>query len=79
MTFVLAAGKRCAVLSVLLLWAFLSASAQTPELQTYSAEFTVPFTQLGAYPTPTIDQLMAWSPRFYDDLSTIKQRAPRSP
>ncbi|HEY8923014.1 MAG TPA: DUF1552 domain-containing protein [Polyangia bacterium] len=27
------------------------------------------------FPTPTIDQLMAWSPRFYDDLSTIKQRA----
>jgi len=26
------------------------------------------------FPTPTIDQLMAWSPRFYDDLSTIKQR-----
>ena len=27
------------------------------------------------FPTPTIDQLMAWSPRFYADLSTIRQRA----
>jgi Protein of unknown function (DUF1552) len=29
---------------------------------------------MAAYPTPTIDQIMAWSPRFYSDLSTIKQR-----
>src|SRR4029077_19149011 len=28
-----------------------------------------------AYATPTIDQLMAWSPRFYGDLATIRQRA----
>jgi hypothetical protein len=28
-----------------------------------------------AYPTPTIDQLMAWSPKFYADLTTIRQRA----
>jgi len=28
-----------------------------------------------AYPTPTIDQLMAWSPKFYTDLTTIRQRA----
>ncbi len=28
-----------------------------------------------AYPTPTIDQLMAWSPSFYGDLSTNRQRA----
>jgi hypothetical protein len=27
------------------------------------------------FPTPTIDQLMAWSPRFYADLATIRQRA----
>jgi hypothetical protein len=27
------------------------------------------------YPTPTIDQLMAWSPKFYADLGTIRQRA----
>jgi hypothetical protein len=27
------------------------------------------------FPTPTIDQLMAWSPRFYADLTTIRQRA----
>jgi hypothetical protein len=54
MTFVLAAGKRCAILSVLVLLASFGASAQTPELQTYSAEFTVPLTALGAYPTPPI-------------------------
>jgi len=28
-----------------------------------------------AFATPTIDQLMAWSPRFYGDLATIRQRA----
>jgi Protein of unknown function (DUF1552) len=28
-----------------------------------------------SYPTPTIDQLMAWSPKFYGDLATIRQRA----
>ncbi|HVZ73921.1 MAG TPA: DUF1552 domain-containing protein [Polyangia bacterium] len=28
-----------------------------------------------AYPTPTIDQLMAWSTKFYPDLATIKQRS----
>jgi uncharacterized protein DUF1552 len=28
-----------------------------------------------AFPTPTIDQLMAWSPKFYGDLATIRQRA----
>jgi Protein of unknown function (DUF1552) len=28
-----------------------------------------------AYATPTIDQLMAWSPKFYADLATIRQRA----
>jgi hypothetical protein len=27
------------------------------------------------FPTPTIDQLMAWSPKFYADLATIRQRA----
>jgi Protein of unknown function (DUF1552) len=26
-------------------------------------------------PRPTIDQLMAWSPNFYDDLSSIRERA----
>ena len=28
-----------------------------------------------AYATPTIDQLMAWSPKFYADLTTIRQRS----
>jgi Protein of unknown function (DUF1552) len=28
-----------------------------------------------AYATPTIDQVMAWSPKFYGDLTTIRQRA----
>ncbi len=28
-----------------------------------------------AFATPTIDQLMAWSPKFYGDLATIRQRA----
>jgi hypothetical protein len=27
-----------------------------------------------AYPTPTIDQIMAWSPKFYSDLASIRQR-----
>ena len=27
------------------------------------------------YPRPTIDQLMAWSPSFYPDLSSVKERA----
>lgn len=29
---------------------------------------------LADYPTPTIDQVMAWSPKFYSDLSTIRSR-----
>jgi hypothetical protein len=32
-------------------------------------------TFMQAYPTPTIDQVMAWSPKFYGDLATIRQRA----
>ncbi len=28
-----------------------------------------------AFPRPTIDQIMAWSPSFYDDLSTIRERS----
>jgi hypothetical protein len=28
-----------------------------------------------AFPRPTIDQIMAWSPSFYDDLSSIRERA----
>jgi len=32
-------------------------------------------TYMQAYATPTIDQLMAWSPKFYADLATIRQRA----
>lgn len=28
-----------------------------------------------AFPRPTIDQIMAWSPAFYDDLSTIRERS----
>ncbi len=28
-----------------------------------------------SYPRPTIDQIMAWSPSFYPDLSSIKERA----
>jgi hypothetical protein len=32
-------------------------------------------TYMQAYATPTIDQLMAWSPKFYGDLTTIRQRA----
>jgi hypothetical protein len=32
-------------------------------------------THMQAYATPTIDQLMAWSPKFYADLATIRQRA----
>jgi hypothetical protein len=31
-------------------------------------------TFMQAYPTPTIDQVMAWSPKFYSDLETIRQR-----
>jgi hypothetical protein len=31
-------------------------------------------TTMQAFPTPTIDQVMAWSPKFYGDLSTNKQR-----
>ncbi|MDB4979525.1 MAG: hypothetical protein JWM82_277, partial [Myxococcales bacterium] len=27
------------------------------------------------YATPTIDQVMAWSPKFYPDLATIRQRS----
>jgi hypothetical protein len=27
------------------------------------------------YPTPTIDQIMAWSPKFYPDLSSIRERS----
>jgi hypothetical protein len=30
--------------------------------------------KMQAYPTPTIDQIMAWSPKFYADLATIRQR-----
>jgi hypothetical protein len=32
-------------------------------------------TQLQNDPRPSIDQVMAWSPSFYDDLSTIKERS----
>jgi hypothetical protein len=28
-----------------------------------------------AYPRPTIDQIMAWSPSFYPDLSSVRERA----
>ena len=28
-----------------------------------------------AFPTPTIDQLMAWSPKFYESLATVRERS----
>jgi hypothetical protein len=28
-----------------------------------------------AFPRPTIDQIMAWSPNFYDDLSSVRERS----
>jgi hypothetical protein len=31
--------------------------------------------EVQAFPRPTIDQLMAWSPKFYADLSTIRERS----
>jgi Protein of unknown function (DUF1552) len=31
-------------------------------------------TLMQGHPTPTIDQVMAWSPKFYTDLATIRQR-----
>lgn len=31
--------------------------------------------QAQAFPRPTIDQLLAWSPSFYDDLSAVRERA----
>jgi hypothetical protein len=30
--------------------------------------------ELAAFPTPTIDQVMGWSPKFYPDLASIRQR-----
>jgi Protein of unknown function (DUF1552) len=32
-------------------------------------------TAMQAFPTPTIDQLMAWSPSFYPSLATVKERS----
>jgi hypothetical protein len=32
-------------------------------------------TAVQAFPRPTIDQIMAWSPNFYDDLSSIRERS----
>ena len=31
--------------------------------------------EVQAFPRPTIDQIMAWSPSFYDNLSTIRERS----
>lgn len=31
--------------------------------------------QVQAFPRPTIDQILAWSPSFYDDLSAIRERS----
>jgi hypothetical protein len=31
--------------------------------------------QMQAFPAPTIDQLMAWSPKFYESLSTVRERS----
>ncbi len=28
-----------------------------------------------AFPTPTIDQIMAWSPKFYESLATVRERS----
>lgn len=32
-------------------------------------------TAMQAFPTPTIDQLMAWSPNFYESLGTVRERS----
>lgn len=32
-------------------------------------------TAMQAFPTPTIDQIMAWSPSFYPSLNTVKERS----
>jgi hypothetical protein len=34
-----------------------------------------PALEAQSFPRPTIDQLLAWSPSFYDDLSAVRERA----